>query len=49
MPDIFISLKQQQEKKNKKQKTTSDIVPSLHKFKRRFLLTSCVAMTPGLT
>ena len=32
-----------------RRKQTSDIFSSLYKFKRRFLLKCCVAMTPGLT
>ena len=43
VPDIFLSLKQQ-EKTN-----LPYVFPSLYKFKRRFLLKCCVAMTPGLT
>ena len=41
--DIFISLKWQEETNQRY------VFPSLYKFKRRFLLTCCVAMTPGLT
>ena len=32
-----------------RRKQTSDIFSSLYKFKRRFLLKCCVAMTPGFT
>ena len=32
-----------------RRKQTSDIFSSLYKFKRRFLLKCCVAITPGLT
>ena len=32
-----------------RRKQSSDIFPSLYKFKRRFLLKFCVAMTPGFT
>ena len=32
-----------------RRKETSDFFPSLYKFKRRFLLKCCVAMTPGFT
>ena len=43
VPDIFISLKRQEETNQQY------VFPSLYKFKRRFLLTCCVALTPGLT
>ena len=39
----FVSLKRQEETNQRY------VFPSLHKFKRRFLLKCCVAMTPGLT
>ena len=44
VPDIFNSLKG-------RRKQTGEIYffPSLYKFKRRFLLKCCVAMTPGFT
>ena len=32
-----------------RKKQTSDMFSSVYKFKRRFLSTCCVAMTPGLT
>ena len=41
--DIFISLKWQEETNQQ------CVFPSLDEFKRRFLPTCCVAMTPGLT
>ena len=34
---------------SRRKKQTSNVFPSLYKFKRRFLLKCCVAMTPGLT
>ena len=43
MPGIFISLKRQEETNQQY------FFPSLYKFKRRFLLKCCVAMTPGFT
>ena len=41
--DIFISLKWQEETNQ------GYVFPSLYKFKRKFLLTCCVAKTPGFT
>ena len=43
VPYIFISLKRQEET------NWWYFFPSLYKFKRRFLLKCCVAMTPGFT